>query len=78
MSHPIPEPVEGQRAGTEPMPQVDLFSHPPKAEAIKRRPGIPGDRVDGRAVPFSAAQGHGVTHDGAHSGAPGTTRRPPR
>jgi hypothetical protein len=79
MSHPTPEPVQDQRTDPDPMPQVDLFSHPPKAEVVKRSPGLPGDRVDGRAVPFSGAQSRRVTDDGgARSGAPGTTRRPPR
>jgi hypothetical protein len=77
MSYPIPEPVEDQRVHPDSMPWVDLFSHPPKAEVIKR-PHLLGDGVDGRAVPFSAVQGHSVTGDDAHSGAPGTTRRPPR
>jgi hypothetical protein len=78
MSQPTSEPVEDQRAGPDPMPQVDLFSHPPKAEVIKWSPGLSGERVDGRAVPFSAARSHRVTGDDANSGAPGTTRRPPR
>ena len=78
MSQPTPEPVEDQRARRDPVPQVDLFSHPPKAEVIKRRPGLSDDRVDGRAVPFFAAHDHNAAQDGAHPGTPRTTRRPPR
>jgi hypothetical protein len=56
MSHPTAEPVQEQPVGPDPVPQVDLFSHPPKPEVIMRRPGLSRDHVDGRAVPFFAAR----------------------
>jgi hypothetical protein len=73
MSDPAAEPVQEQRVDPGSMPQVDLFSHPQTAEVITRRPGRSGDRVDGRAVPFSAARKHSVAGDDADSGVPGRT-----
>ena len=73
MSHPIPEPVEGQRAGT--------------GEALNEYSSTgqwPGYNVRqeqmAEAIQLIRAlwSGEKITHDGAHSGAPGTTRRPPR
>jgi hypothetical protein len=79
MSRPTREPVEDQRVHPDSMPSVDLFSHPPKAEVIKWRSGLSGEGVDGRTVAFSGVQSRRVTDDdGARSGVPGTTRRPPR
>jgi hypothetical protein len=55
MSHPRSEPAREQRVNQAAVPQGELFSHPPHAEASKQRPphAGPGDGVDWRATPFS-------------------------
>jgi hypothetical protein len=50
------EPARGQRVNRAAAPQVELFSHPPHAEAFEQRPLLVGrgDGVDWRATPFSS------------------------
>jgi hypothetical protein len=55
MSHPRPEPVREQPVNPAAVPRVELFSHPPKAEAFDQRPPLAGrgDCIHWRATPFS-------------------------
>ncbi len=55
MSHPRSEPAREERVDQAAAPQVDLFSHPPRAEVFEpRRPPVGhGDGADWRATPFS-------------------------
>ena len=55
MSPPTSEPACEQRVNRAAVPLVELFSHPPQAEASQQRSPLAdsGDGVDWRATPFS-------------------------
>ena len=53
MSSPGSEPAHGPHVEQTSLPQVALFSHPPKAEVLKQHHPLPADHVDWRAAPFS-------------------------
>jgi hypothetical protein len=55
MSPPRSEPAREQRVNRAAPPRVELFSHPPQAEASEQRPPLAdsGDDIDWRATPFS-------------------------
>jgi hypothetical protein len=55
MSPPRSEPAREQRVNRAAVPRVELFSHPPQAEASEQRPPLAdsGKGVDWRATPFA-------------------------
>jgi hypothetical protein len=64
MGHPASEPAHEQHVNPASVPQGTLFSHPPTAEAREQRRPASGERVEGRATPFSAGQHANATVDG--------------
>jgi len=74
MSHPASEPAREQRVNQPSLPQDALFSHPPTAQALgQRRPPV-GERVNWRAMPFSAGHRRNISVDGQPH--PGDQRQP--
>jgi hypothetical protein len=55
MSHPRSDPTHEQRVNRAAVTRMELFSHPPQAEAFEQRHPLTcrGDGVDWRATPFS-------------------------
>jgi hypothetical protein len=74
MSHRESAPAREQRVGQTSAPRGDLFSHPPQAEALDQRRAPTGERVDWRAMPFSAGQRRDITVD--DQPVPGHRRQP--
>jgi hypothetical protein len=64
MSHPASEPARDQRIYQTSVPRDALFSHPSTAQALEQRRAPVGERVDRRAMPFSAVHRRNVTVDG--------------
>ena len=56
MTHPGSEPSRQQRVNQAAAPQVELFSHPPQAEASKQHPPLAarGHCINWKATPFSS------------------------
>jgi len=55
MSLPRSEPAREQRVNRAAVPRVELFSHPPQAEASEQHPPLAdsGNGLDWRATPFA-------------------------
>ena len=74
MSHPASEPAREQRVNQPALPQDALFSHPSTAQALEQHRPPLGERVNWRAVPFSAGHRRNVSVDGQPY--PGGQRQP--
>jgi hypothetical protein len=74
MSHPTSEPARDQRVNQSALPQDALFSHPSTAQALQQRRPPAGERVNWRAIPFSAGHRGNVSVDGQPH--PGDQRQP--
>jgi hypothetical protein len=72
MSSPTSEPAREPHVEQTSLPQVALFSHPPKAELLKQHHPLPADHGDWRTAPFASTQRRSAASDEqADPGAPG-------
>jgi hypothetical protein len=63
MSSPGSEPAHVPYVEQTSLPQVALFSHPPKAELLKQHHPLPAGHVDWLATPFSPTQRRSAASD---------------